>query len=370
DIAGRIATTGDWWVARSTGSSFTNQKWGRWNPNVEFTSIMAADFTGDAKADIAGRIATTGDWWVAKSTGTGFTNAKWTRWNPSFEWVDVMVADFTGDGKADIVGRIATTGDWWVAKSTGTGFANAKWTRWNPSLELVDVMAADFTGDGKADIAGRIATTGDWWVGASTGTGFTNAKWTRWNPTLEWGTVLVGNFARDPAALHAAYTPNSQLPTPISQSALEPIVEEAVLRMSVDLEQVAFQVHIVDLPGLMLGRTVGNTIQIDHNAAGFGWYVNPTDADFQPGGRLGELTARPGSGAVHRIDLLTVVMHELGHLVGYGHTQSGLMQPALDPGIRWLPDSATGTDFTVTEVLSDDASLDPSQLDAYFASLG
>jgi Mg-chelatase subunit ChlD len=370
DIAGRIATTGDWWVARSTGSSFTNQKWGRWNPNIEFTSIMAADFTGDVKADIAGRIATTGDWWVAKSTGTGFANAKWTRWNPSLELVDVMTADFTGDGKADIAGRVVTSGDWWVAESTGTGFANAKWTRWNPSLELVDVMAADFTGDGVADIAGRVVTSGDWWVAESTGTGFANAKWTRWNPTLAWGQVLVGNFAPAPAALHAAYaptpssqlSPDSQLPTPISQSALQPIVEEAVLRMSADLETVAFQVHIVDLPGLMLGRTVGNTILIDHNAAGFGWYLSPTDADFQPGGRLGELTAQSGTEAVHRIDLLTVVMHELGHLLGYEHAESGLMQPAISPGTRWLPESE--------EALLSDQSLEADRLDAYFATLG
>ncbi|MDY0167530.1 MAG: SBBP repeat-containing protein [Thermoguttaceae bacterium] len=378
DIAGRIATTGDWWVARSTGSSFTNQKWGRWNPNIEFTSIMAADFTGDVKADIAGRIATTGDWWVAKSTGTGFTNAKWTRWNPSLELVDVMTADFTGDGKADIAGRVATTGDWWVGASTGTGFANAKWTRWNPSLVLGDVMTADFTGDGVADIAGRVATSGDWWVAESTGTGFTNAKWTRWNPTLAWGQVLVGNFAPAPAALHAAYaptpisqfSPDSQLPTPISQSALQPIVEEAVLRMSVDLEQVAFQVHIVDLPGLMLGRTVGTTIQIDHNAAGFGWYLSPTNADFEPGGRLGELTARPGTGAVHRIDLLTAVMHELGHLLGYDHTDSGLMQPALGPGVRWLPDTDAASALVGSDALLDDQSVEPDRLDAYFATLG
>jgi hypothetical protein len=287
-----------------------------------------------------------------------------------------MAADFTGDGKADIAGRIATTGDWWVATSTGTGFANAKWTRWNPSLELVDVMAADFTGDGKADIVGRIATTGDWWVATSTGTGFANAKWTRWNRTLEWTPVLVGNFARDAAALRAAYAPtpeaellaaSSQLPTSISQAALQPIVEEAVLRMPAELEGVAFQVRIVDLPGLMLGRTVGNTIQIDHNAAGFGWHVAPTDADFQPGGRLGELTACPGTEAVHRVDLLTAVMHELGHLLGYKHTASGLMEPSLGPGIRRLAEGDAASTLVDSDAIVNDRSLEPDRLDAYFA---
>ncbi|MDY0170130.1 MAG: SdrD B-like domain-containing protein, partial [Thermoguttaceae bacterium] len=176
DLIGRITSNGDWWLGESNAfDAFTNSKVNRWNPNLEWVDVMVGDFTGNGVDDIVGRIVTTGDWWVAVNNGDGtFTNQKWGKWNPNLEWVDVMVADFTGDGVADIAGRIATTGDWWVAASTGTGFTNAKWTRWNPSLELVDVMAADFTGDGVADIAGRIATTGDWWVATSTGTGFTN----------------------------------------------------------------------------------------------------------------------------------------------------------------------------------------------------
>ncbi|MDY0170175.1 MAG: hypothetical protein RBS80_26765, partial [Thermoguttaceae bacterium] len=208
------------------------------------------------------------------------------------------------------------------------------------------------------------------WVGASNGDSFINAKWTRWNPTLEWGQVLVGNFAPAPAAFHAAYapTPNFQLPTPISQAALQPIVEEAVLRMPAELEGVAFQVRIVDLPGLLLGRTVGNTILIDHNAAGFGWHLNTTDADFQPGGRYGELAALPDSDAVHRIDLLTAVMHELGHVLGHDHSDHGLMQPTLGPGVRLLPHRGLGP--AGWENLLDDRSFQPERLDAFFATLG
>ncbi|MDY0167509.1 MAG: S8 family serine peptidase, partial [Thermoguttaceae bacterium] len=106
DIVGRSAHDGTWWMAVNHGNGvFTNERWTGWNPNVELVDVMTADFTGDGKADIAGRVAGTGDWWVAASTGTGFTNAKWTRWNPNLELVDVMAADFTGDGKADIAGR-------------------------------------------------------------------------------------------------------------------------------------------------------------------------------------------------------------------------------------------------------------------------
>ena len=44
------------------------------------------------------------------------------------------------------------------------------------------------------------------------------------------------------------------------------------------------------------------------------------------------------SPASERVDLLTVVLHELGHLLGYEHTDShGLMDAELQLGTRRLP---------------------------------
>ncbi len=180
---------------------------------------------------------------------------------------------------------------------------------------------------------------------------------------------MVGNFAPAAAALHAAHAPISHLPTPISPPDLAPVVEEAALRFSADLETLAFQVHLVDLPGRMLGRTVGSTIQIDPDAAGFGWYVNPTDADFPPGDRPDGRTARPGTDAVHRIDLLTAVLHEMGHLLGHDHAAHGLMQATLGPGVRRLPAGDAALNFS-EPALRDDGALEPALLDDYFALLG
>ncbi|MDY0171020.1 MAG: FG-GAP-like repeat-containing protein, partial [Thermoguttaceae bacterium] len=188
DLMGRITSNGDWWLGESNGvDAFSNSKVNRWNPNLEWADIMVGDFTGNGVDDIAGRIVSTGDWWLAVNNGDGtFTNQRWGRWNTNVTFSDIMVGDFTGDGKADIVGRAVNSGDWWVARSTGSSFTNQKWGRWNPNIEFTSIMAADFTGDGKADIAGRIATTGDWWVARSTGSSFTNQKWGRWNPNIEF----------------------------------------------------------------------------------------------------------------------------------------------------------------------------------------
>ncbi|MFC1597531.1 hypothetical protein ACFL5Q_06300, partial [Planctomycetota bacterium] len=99
---------------------------------------------------------------------------------------------------------------------------------------------------------------------------------------------------------------------------------------------------IADLPGGMLGVTDGNTITIDWDAAGYGWFVDLTpsrDEEYRGGRGRGELQAIDPR-AVDRMDLLTVVEHELGHIVGLqdlGGDGSGLMSGTLDSGIRRLP---------------------------------
>jgi hypothetical protein len=48
DLAGRVASSGDWWVARSDGDSFTNEKWGRWSTAVGWADVHAGNFGWDA----------------------------------------------------------------------------------------------------------------------------------------------------------------------------------------------------------------------------------------------------------------------------------------------------------------------------------
>ena len=197
DIVGRVAHNGDWWVAQSTGSGFTNTKWTRWSTNVTWTDVMVGDFNGDGRDDIVGRVAHNGDWWVAQSTGTNYANAKWTRWSTNVTWNHVMLGDFNGDGRDDIVGQVAQNGDWWVAQSTGTNYANTKWTRWSTNVTWNHVMLGDFNGDGRDDIVGQVAQNGDWWVAQSTGSNFANAKWTRWSTNVTWTDVMLGDFNGD-----------------------------------------------------------------------------------------------------------------------------------------------------------------------------
>ena len=100
-------------------------------------------------------------------------------------------------------------------------------------------------------------------------------------------------------------------------------------------------VEITDLPGMELAATDGKTIYIDSNAAGYGWFIDPTPADNSEFTQLasGVLAAKSGTAAAKHVDLLTTVLHEMGHDLGLGHSlaPNDWMNALLPVGVRRLP---------------------------------
>jgi hypothetical protein len=58
--------------------------------------VKVADINGDGKADLIGRVLQSGQWWLAESTGLSFSNSLWDTWSTTVNWVDVNVGDFGG----------------------------------------------------------------------------------------------------------------------------------------------------------------------------------------------------------------------------------------------------------------------------------
>jgi hypothetical protein len=105
-------------------------------------------------------------------------------------------------------------------------------------------------------------------------------------------------------------------------------------------------IRTANLPAGVLGESAGTTIWIDDDAAGYGWFVDKTpgdDSEFSATTPT-SLVATFASPAANRADLLTAVMHEMGHVLGYRHTDSlDLMSAALPLGKRRLIFTDDGT---------------------------
>ena len=130
----------------------------------------------------------------------------------------------------------------------------------------------------------------------------------------------------------------------LTSDALAPIVDQAAAAWAAsaldqaELQRLAsVQVLIADLPGARLGEASGTTITLDVDAAGYGWFVDATpeaNEEFEPQAPGGLLADASGP-AAERMDLLTAVMHELGHVLGHGDLDDDLLSNDVMNG--WLP---------------------------------
>ncbi len=101
----------------------------------------------------------------------------------------------------------------------------------------------------------------------------------------------------------------------------------------------SLSVEIADLPAGQLATVTSSKITLDETAAGYGWFFDATpsdDSEFDVAVENKERQTTDTSAANGRIDLLTVLMRQLGSQVTFG--KSGLNGPA-----AWLMEGTLST---------------------------
>jgi len=166
---------------------------------------------------------------------------------------------------------------------------------------------------------------------------------------------------------------------PLTSAALAPILSAARHRWAdtgLDSEQLAvldsLRFEVADLAGWYLGASSGRVVQLDLSATGYGWFIDPTpmedeeftlaspsagvrsslaaeSSDSSSASENSSATTRPRASAPEggrtpstRIDLLSTVLHEMGHNLGLADDYSpaardNVMYGFLTPGERRLP---------------------------------
>lgn len=146
--------------------------------------------------------------------------------------------------------------------------------------------------------------------------------------------------------LEAAGQPANPKPQTLTSAQLQPLLTAAIDRWAaagLDAAKLNVMrnatVTIADLGVSFLGLAdvATNGIRLDDDAAGFGWYVDRTPYDDSEFTRSGKLVDG-------RMDLLSAVTHELGHLVGLDDDHfhgANVMGDTLTAGTRRMPTAAS-----------------------------
>jgi hypothetical protein len=308
-----------------------------------------------------GWIPVTGDWGARGSTGIGVFDPSTATWYlkttsgpgaPDIApfrfgapgWIPV-VGDWNADGKWTIGVVDPSTGTWYLRNSNTPGAPDIAPFRYG-APNWVPVVG-DWDGNSTTTVGMFDPAAAVWYLRNSNTPGAPSVApfaygGPGWTPVAGvWTVAGLPELAADGEGA-------GPLGQPLDETELSGIRQAALARLTgaginpgslATLATVQLQVAALPPGYLGLAYPASDRIVLDASAAGHGWFVDPTpltDEEFAADGSA--LVSGPASG---RIDLLTVVLHELGHVAGLDDDGgSGVMGGLLGTGVRRVSDLA------------------------------
>jgi ELWxxDGT repeat protein len=313
-------------------------------PGGSHTRPVAGDWNGDGIDTIGIYDELTSTFYLSNENSTGVADLVFGYGAPGAGWLPTA-GDWDSDGFDAVALYDPSSSLYYIKARLGSGYADlcfgygAPGAGWKPFAGSWSTSGTDTVGvydPNSALFYERYSNT----VGTANqvfGYGMPN-----WLP-------LAGDW-NGPALLSAA-TMGTGAAASIAKDAVAPLLDAALTRWAdAGLSAAAIErlrtvnLVVTDLAGAALGKVVGNTIYIDQNAAGHGWFVDLTpndDVEYVADQATGQLSA-VAPAAADAMDLLTTLSHELGHLAGLDDrsTTDSLMGGVLGTGQRREPGAA------------------------------
>jgi hypothetical protein len=306
---------------------------------------IAGDWNGDGQDTIGLYNPTTSVFYLRNTNGVGFADVTFQYGPANNGWLPV-VGDWNNNG-VDTIGLYnPTTAMFYLRNTNDVGYADLTF-KYGPANAGWKPIVGDWNRDGTDTIGLFNPTTSVFYLKDTNDAGYADMTF-QYGPANAGWTPIVSdwNGSGGGSALRAAggMAVSDAAIAPLTESDLQPLVAEAVARWSaagVEAASILKNVRFViaDLPGCELGLAAKDTITIDRDAAGHGWFVDPTpasDGEFAALGSNRSLQAVDPR-AVDQIDLLTVVEHELGHIAGLSDLDAladDVMSGVLGIGVR------------------------------------
>jgi hypothetical protein len=335
-------TSSGFYLKNANTSGYADTTFGYGSPGAGWTPLVG-DWNGVDHQSVGLYDPASSTFYLKNANTTGIADTTFGYGQAGAGWTP-LVGDWDGDGHQTVGLYDPATSTFYLKNANTAGSADITFGYGSAGAGLTPLVG-DWNGDGRETVGLYDPASSTFYLKNANSSGYADVTFGYGAPGAGWK-PLAGNWTGAAALLAAEGAVAASDASILTQADLQPIVNEAIARWvaaGLDDATVArlqrVEVTIGDLSGSLLGQAGADRICLDRDAAGHGWFVDLTparDEEFARSGSSRQLTALDPR-AVDRIDLLSVVEHELGHIAGYEDLDAQsdrLMAGVLGSGVR------------------------------------